>query len=136
MVSSDGGLQTSPVVESTQAGTILIGSSRERVGFSNEVSQDALKGIAQNAIALFPGLSKVNVLRFYHGFRPYCADHVPIIGPDTRLDGLWHATGHEGAGIGLSAGTGKLISQALTGGIGSTDVPLDDFLPSRFETAR
>ena len=136
VVSSDGGLQTSPVVESTQAGTILIGSSRERVGFSNEVSQDALKGIAQNAIALFPGLSKVNVLRFYHGFRPYCADHVPIIGPDTRLDGLWHATGHEGAGIGLSAGTGKLISQALTGGIGSTDVPLDDFLPSRFETAR
>ena len=37
-------------------------------------------------------------MRAYVGFRPYAPDHLPVIGPDPRLLGLWHATGHEGAG--------------------------------------
>ncbi|MCG3024219.1 hypothetical protein KZ310_33455, partial [Escherichia coli] len=41
--SSDAGLQSSPVVEGTPAGSILIGSSRERVGFDGSVNLSALK---------------------------------------------------------------------------------------------
>lgn len=139
--SSDGGLQTSPVVESAQAGSILIGSSRERVGFDPRVHRNALRQMAHAAIALFPFLADVRMLRHYHGFRPYSPDHVPVIGPDPRAPGLWHACGHEGAGIGLSVGTGKLLAQALTTGRGdgrpgSTDLPLAPFAPERFETAR
>lgn len=128
--SSDAGLQASPVVESTPAGTILIGSSRERVGFSSEVSMQALRTIAANAVELFPFLADVRILRHYHGFRPYCPDHLPVIGADERAPGLWHACGHEGAGIGLSVGTGKLLAQALTGA--ATDLDLAPFAPSRF----
>ncbi len=131
--SSDAGLQASPVVEGTPAGTILIGSSRERVGFDSAVSTDALRTIARNAIALFPFLEGVRMMRHYHGFRPYCPDHLPVIGPDPRAPGLWHACGHEGAGIGLAAGTGKLLAQALAGG--STDLPLAPFAPERFDVA-
>ncbi|CAM4359836.1 MULTISPECIES: NAD(P)/FAD-dependent oxidoreductase [Corynebacterium] len=127
---SDDSLQTSPVVESSKAGTILIGSSRERVGFDRTVNEEALRRMAQNAIALFPSLAKMGILRFYHGYRPYSEDHLPIIGPDPSLEGLWHATGHEGAGIGLSAGTGKLISQAITNG--PLDISLEAFSPERF----
>lgn len=128
--SSDGGLQTSPVVEGTPAGTILIGSSRERVGFSDTPNREALAQIAANAVALFPFLADVRVLRWYHGFRPYSPDHVPVIGPDPRAPGLWHACGHEGAGIGLSVGTGRLMAQALAGQ--STDMDLAPFAPERF----
>ena len=45
-------------------------------------------------------------MRIYGGFRPYMPDHLPVIGADPRLRGLWHATGHEGAGIGLALATG------------------------------
>ena len=128
--SSDAGLQASPVVEGTPAGTILIGSSRERVGFDSTVSVDALRTIARNAVALFPFLERTRILRHYHGFRPYCPDHLPVIGPDPRAPGLWHAAGHEGAGIGLAAGTGKLIAQALAGE--EPGVPLAPFRPERF----
>lgn len=129
--SSDAGLQASPVVEGTPAGTILIGSSRERVGFDGTVSPEALRTIAENAIQLFPFLERTRILRHYHGFRPYCPDHLPVIGPDPRAPGLWHACGHEGAGIGLAAGTGKLLAQALAGD--TPELSLDPFRPERFE---
>ena len=128
--SSDAGLQASPVVEGTPGGTILIGSSRERIGFDTSVSIDAIREIARNATALFPFLENVRMMRHYHGFRPYCPDHLPVIGPDARAPGLWHACGHEGAGIGLAAGTGKLIAQALLGE--ETSIPLAPFAPERF----
>lgn len=131
VLSSDAGLQTSPVVEGTDSGTVLIGSSRERVGFDRTVSIPVLAALASKAIDLFPVLSEVKAIRHYHGFRPYCPDHLPVIGPDPRVPGLWHAAGHEGAGIGLSAGTGKLIAQSITGT--STDLPLTSFAPERFE---
>jgi glycine/D-amino acid oxidase-like deaminating enzyme len=46
---------------------------------------------------------------------------------------LWHACGHEGAGIGLSAGTGALFAQALSGT--ATALELAPFAPERFVTA-
>ncbi|MCW2132364.1 NAD(P)/FAD-dependent oxidoreductase [Arthrobacter sp. VKM Ac-2550] len=128
--SSDAGLQSSPVVEGTPAGSILIGSSRERVGFDGTVSVPALRAMAENATELFPFLNKVKILRHYHGFRPYCPDHLPVIGHDERAPGLWHASGHEGAGIGLSVGTGKLMAQALAGK--EPDLSLAPFAPHRF----
>lgn len=128
--SSDAGLQSSPVVEGTPAGSILIGSSRERIGFDRTVSVAALSRMADNAAALFPFLRDVKILRHYHGFRPYCPDHLPVIGEDERAPGLWHACGHEGAGIGLSVGTAKLIAQALTGR--TPDLDLSPFAPHRF----
>ena len=131
MLSSDEGLQTSPVVESTASGTVLIGSSRERVGFDRSVSLLVLAQLAANAIALFPALASVKVMRSYLGFRPYCPDHLPVIGHDPRAPGLWHASGHEGAGIGLSVGTAKLLTQALAGQ--PTDLDLTAFRPDRFD---
>ncbi|MEU4641476.1 FAD-binding oxidoreductase [Micromonospora sp. NPDC023814] len=128
--SSDAALQTSPVVEGTASGTILIGASRERVGFDRTVSATAIGTLAAKAIALFPMLRQVRAMRTYLGFRPYCPDHLPVIGPDPRAPGLWHACGHEGAGIGLSAGTGRLIAQALVGE--RPDLDLAPFAPDRF----
>ncbi|MDT0317644.1 NAD(P)/FAD-dependent oxidoreductase [Streptomyces millisiae] len=129
--SSDAALQSSPVVEGTPAGTVLIGSTRERVGFDRRPSRQALALLARGAVGLFPALAGVRALRAYHGFRPYCPDHLPVIGPDPRLPGLWHACGHEGAGIGLSAGTGQLLAQALTGAQPTLD--LAPFAPERWE---
>jgi sarcosine oxidase subunit beta len=132
--SSDAALQSSPVVEGTPAGTVLIGASRERVGYDRTFSVDAAARLARGAVALFPVLAGVQVMRSYLGFRPYCPDHLPIIGPDPRAPGLWHACGHEGAGIGLSAGTGALFAHALSGTAPALD--LAPFAPGRFAEGR
>ncbi|MEJ1088691.1 FAD-dependent oxidoreductase [Microbacterium sp. Mu-80] len=127
--SGDAALQTSTVVESTPAGTVLIGSSRERVGFSSDGLLAPLAEVAAKASRLFPFLADTMLLRTYYGFRPYAPDHLPAIGADARIAGLFHAAGHEGAGIGLAPTTGALIAHAVLG----TDAPLDPtpFLPSR-----
>lgn len=111
---------------------MLIGASRERVGFDRSLSLPAVRALAAGAIGLFPFLERVRALRAYPGFRPYLPDHLPAIGPDPRAPGLFHACGHEGAGIGLAAGTGQLIAQALTGK--APELDLGPFRPERFGT--
>ena len=49
------------------------------------------------------------------GWRPMCVDDVPIIGAAPARPGLWLATGHGMMGIGMSAATGQLIADLLTG---------------------
>ncbi|MBT2416520.1 FAD-binding oxidoreductase [Streptomyces sp. ISL-22] len=130
VASDSAALQTSPVVEGTAAGPILIGASRERVGFDRTFSLPVVRALAAGATRLFPFLEQVRALRSYLGFRPYMPDHLPAVGPDPRVPGLYHACGHEGAGIGLATGTGRLIAQALTGG--TPDLDLTPFRPDRF----
>ncbi|MFD0366584.1 NAD(P)/FAD-dependent oxidoreductase [Streptomyces sp. NPDC127114] len=129
VASGSASLQSSAVVEGTPSGPVLIGATRERVGFDRSLSLEALRRLATQAAALFPFLADVEVIRAYHGFRPYLPDHLPAIGADPRVPGLHHACGHEGAGIGLAPATGALVAAALTG----SQPPLD---PSPFSPSR
>lgn len=113
--SGDAALQTSSVVESTPSGTVLIGSSRHQIGFDARLRPDTISEIAAKAIRLFPFLADQAIIRTYGGFRPFMPDHMPLVGADPRLPGLWHATGHEGAGIGLAPVTGDILTALLTG---------------------
>ncbi|MFB7643240.1 NAD(P)/FAD-dependent oxidoreductase [Streptomyces sp. NPDC056084] len=131
VASDSAALQTSPVVEGTPAGPVLIGASRERVGFDRTLSVPALRRLAAGATALFPVLAGVRVIRTYAGFRPYLPDHLPAIGADPRVPGLLHACGHEGAGIGLAPVTGRIIAECLVGGQPPLDI--SPFDPARFE---
>ncbi|MEW1775625.1 FAD-binding oxidoreductase [Streptomyces sp. NPDC086777] len=130
VASDSAALQTSPVVEGTAAGPVLIGASRERVGFDRSFSLPAVRALAAGAVRLFPFLSGIRAMRTYLGFRPYLPDHLPAIGPDPRVPGLLHACGHEGAGIGLATGTGQLIAQVLSGK--APELDLTPFRPERF----
>ncbi|MEU9184287.1 FAD-binding oxidoreductase [Streptomyces sp. NPDC048484] len=130
VASDSAALQTSPVVEGTAAGPVLIGASRERVGFDRSFSLPVTRELAARAILLFPFLAEVRAMRAYLGFRPYLPDHLPAIGADARVPGLFHACGHEGAGIGLATGTGHLIAQLLADK--TPDLDLAPFRPDRF----
>lgn len=130
VASDDAGVQSSAVVEGTKSGTILIGASRQRVGFDTNFDLLVIKLLAKQGIALFPVLKKVQLIRAYYGFRPFAPDHLPVIGQDPRIKGLWHAAGHEGAGIGLAPATAELIGAQIVGS--HTFMDADPFSPSRF----
>ena len=130
VASDSAALESSAVVEGTRSGTILIGASRERVGFDRTLDWRVLARLAAQAVALFPFLAEVRLLRTYGGFRPYCPDHLPVIGPDASVAGLFHAVGHEGAGVGLAPATGLLVAQAAVGEAPRLD--LAPFAPERF----
>jgi glycine/D-amino acid oxidase-like deaminating enzyme len=130
VASSDADLQTSTVVEGTRSDTILIGASRERVGFDGSMNYQILRTLAAQATSLFPVLRDIQLLRAYLGFRPYAPDHLPVIGEDALVKGLWHSAGHEGAGIGLAPGSAALITDAILGRESFMDS--SPFSPARF----
>ncbi len=132
VASGDADLQSSAVVEGTQSGTILIGASRERVGFKEGIDYSVVRILAHQAIELFPFLANVQLMRVYRGFRPYAPDHLPVIGQDPIIKGLWHNAGHEGAGIGLAPGSAQLLADTILERHSFMNAA--PFSPSRFST--
>ena len=117
-------------LEQTRAGSFLLGSTREFVGFDRRTWPSAIAAILEAATSLIPALRSARVNRTFAGLRPATPDGLPIIGPVAEIPGFYIAAGHEGDGIALSAITGKLIAESLQGR--PTSVPLDRLLLSRF----
>lgn len=122
--------QTATVVETTAEGDVLVGSSRERVGFDPTVSEALSDELRAMAARLVPEVASLRHVGAWVGFRPWLPDHLPAIGPSRLVEGLHVATGHEGAGVGQGPITGRLVAQALSGE--ATALDLAPFDPDRF----
>jgi glycine/D-amino acid oxidase-like deaminating enzyme len=109
-------LQVALVAEMTAGGTMLLGSSREFAGFDRSVSVPVIQAIAARAVRFLPALAHMSAIRSYAGLRPWSPDHLPLVGPVAAVPGLYLATGHEGAGIGLAPVTGHILSEMLIDG--------------------
>ncbi len=120
-------------VEQTDSGNLLIGSTREFVGFDRSTTAEGLRTIAARIAPVIPALKQVPVIRAFAGLRPYTPDGLPILGPVSGLEGFIMAAGHEGDGIALSAITGELVADAAAGR--RPAFALDDFRLARFRRA-
>src|SRR5699024_12672543 len=96
-LTAEAALKTAAVIESSQAGTVLIGSSREQVVFNQAMHANVLAEMAQKALRVFPFLSDAAIILSYGGFRSYIADLLPIIRVDPRIPGLFHCFCQVGA---------------------------------------
>lgn len=126
----DEGLLVSPVIETTLDGHVLVGSSRERRGFDLSVDPAVSAALVERAGRLAPGLLELEADAAWAGLRPWLPDGLPAIGSSAASEGLWVATGHEGAGVAHGPVTGRLIAQAICGEPPSLD--LAPFDPDRF----
>jgi D-hydroxyproline dehydrogenase subunit beta len=120
--------EISPTIASTPDGRLLLGSSHQLVGFDASVDAAIVHRLAHHARRLFPVLAGVALLRVTVGHPATVADRLPVIGEDPAVRGLWHATGHAGANVGLAPVTGQLVRAGITG----TPSPVDP-LPFRVQ---
>jgi D-hydroxyproline dehydrogenase subunit beta len=130
---SDERLALAVVVEQTLDGDeVLVGSSRERVGFEPTVRDEVTQAMLERAARFVPRLRELRVTRAWCGFRPWLPDGLPAVGP--LSDGMWTSTGHEGAGVCFGPISGRLVAQMICGGQPELDgTPFD---PRRFSAAR
>jgi glycine/D-amino acid oxidase-like deaminating enzyme len=128
--SAEAGLQVTTVLETTWEGDVLVGSSRERLGFDLSVDDAVTAAMLDRAAALMPGLRALPVDAAWAGLRPWLPDHLPAIGRVGALDGLWLNTGHEGAGVALGPVSGRLLAQLYAGEPAVVDPA--PFAPDRF----
>ena len=119
-------------VEQTKNGNVLIGSTREFVGFDRQTTFDGVNTIASQILRVFPGFKDLNIIRAYAGLRPYTPDGLPILGPVEGLEGFIMAAGHEGDGVTLSPVTGEIIAKVISRE--ESPFPLDQFKLERFDT--
>jgi D-hydroxyproline dehydrogenase subunit beta len=94
-------------------GQLLVGSSRELVGFEPEVNRHLVARMLRRALAYVPALARLKAIRTWVGFRPATADHLPLVG--RWEEGLYVAAGHEGLGITTAPGTARLLADLLVG---------------------
>ena len=94
---------------------LLIGSSRELVGWDSSTNRRVLREMLNRARHFMPALADLSIVRTWTGFRPATPDKLPLIGPWTSTAGLWIAAGHEGLGITSSLGTARLLADLIAG---------------------
>jgi len=97
-----------------KTGQLLIGSSREFVGWDASINRALLRRMLARAVDFVPMLGRLPVIRCWTGFRPATADKLPLIG-EWRMPGVWIAAGHEGLGITTSLATARLLADLLAG---------------------
>ena len=117
-------------MEQTENGNLLLGSTREFVGFDTGNTLGAIRKIITAAAVRLPALESFQIIRTFAGLRPWTPDGLPILGPVSKLDGFVMAAGHEGDGIALSAVTGELMADCLLDR--KPGISLDGFSPDRF----
>jgi D-hydroxyproline dehydrogenase subunit beta len=127
----EAGLQVSTVIETTHDGAVLVGSSRERTGFDTNIDPAVTTALLAAARELVPGVAALAPQAAWAGLRPWLPDGLPAIGRSRT--GLWVATGHEGAGVGLGPITGELLAAAISGA--APPLSLAPFDPDRFAGA-
>jgi glycine/D-amino acid oxidase-like deaminating enzyme len=96
-------------------GQMLLGSSREFVGFDATINRRVRSRMLRRALEYAPALAALSAIRTWVGFRPSTPDNLPLIGRWGESPGLYIAAGHEGLGITTAPGTGRLVADAILG---------------------
>ena len=92
-----------------------LGSTMEFAGYDqslNRVRLDALERAAAEFLREPTGPEK---LEEWYGWRPMTYDDLPILGRAPEHEHLWLATGHGMMGMGMSAVSGQLLAELITG---------------------
>jgi glycine/D-amino acid oxidase-like deaminating enzyme len=100
-------------VQPRSTSQVLIGSSRELVGWDSSTNRRVLRQMLERAVHFMPALADLSIVRTWTGFRPATQDKLPLIGPWGSTTGLWIAAGHEGLGITSSLGTARLLADLI-----------------------
>jgi sarcosine oxidase subunit beta len=117
----------------TENGNLLIGGTREFVGYDRRTTHRALRAILKHAVSLVPALKDISIIHSFAGLRPYTPDGLPILGEVENLKGFIMAAGHEGDGIALSAITGRIISEIIADGRTSVNIDMNKLSLARFK---
>ena len=93
---------------------IRAAGTAELSGYNLKLKPSRKQTIVHVVQDLYPHAGDVSKAEFWCGLRPMTPDGTPIIGP-TRYDNLYLNTGHGTLGWTMSCGSGRLVSDMISG---------------------
>jgi D-amino-acid dehydrogenase len=100
---------------------IRVGGTAELAGYSLNLREPRRSTLEHVVSDLFPRGGDVSKATFWCGLRPMTPDGTPIVGT-TPIQNLLLATGHGTLGWTMSAGTGRVIADMVSGKVPEIDV--------------
>ncbi|MCY3705131.1 MAG: FAD-dependent oxidoreductase [Gammaproteobacteria bacterium] len=110
-------------------GRVRFVGTMEFSGYDLELKPVRLEQLTLKPRAWLPGLGDAPPVSEWCGLRPMSPDGLPFIGPVGDVAGLSVAVGHGNLGLTLSAVTGEMVANHVTG---TADPRLAPFSPARF----
>jgi len=113
----------------TADGTVMIGATKEDVGFDVSTTGDAASHLSRNTIRLVPALAQARLVRQWAGLRIMTPDSYPIYAQSESHPGAFAAVCH--SGVTLAAFHAGALAAAIAAGALPDD--LSPFHMSRFD---
>lgn len=94
-----------------EAGRVVVGATREAVGFDRRVTAAGLAEVLGAALAVAPGLEAATVIETRVGFRPVGPTVRPMLGRVPGVPGLLIGNGLGAAGLTIGPFAGRLLAR-------------------------
>jgi sarcosine oxidase subunit beta len=118
-------------------GTVLIGGGYKGRPHRDENWTDldvmGLGHSARTVWELFPVMRSAQIMRCWAGIEGRLPDDIPVIGPSSTEEGVFHAFGFAGHGFQLGPVVGGILAELIT--TGSSNLPIEAFRIDRFGRA-
>ena len=124
-------LMESKVAVTPMQGFTRFSGTMEIAGINNAIRMNRVQAIAQASSQYYQGIAiaEEDQEQAHCGLRPLSPDGLPFIGRHSSCSNLVMATGHTMMGWSLGPGTGKLVSEIISGK--KTDMDITAFAPER-----
>ena len=143
MVTQRVGFRITPVVlgidqplsfKQTDIGTLVIGGAIEGkpepdLGTSKPFIERLVES-AKTLTRFFPTFSDIQIARTWSGLEAFTPDRMPIIGPSSGPENLWHVCGFSAHGFQLGPETGFRVARSIVNN--KVEDMIAPFTPSRF----
>lgn len=117
-------------------GNVIFGGGRGALSPDGRHSSPSDRTFAQTvglAGDIIPAVKDLAIIRSWTGVEGNCDDGLPVVGPSTQREGLYHAFGFSGHGFQMAPAVGAVLSELITHGTTPTDISALN--PQRFVNA-
>jgi glycine oxidase len=115
------------------SGEVIVGATEESAGFDQAITPAGIGQLLNEAQQISSHVGAASILEMWTGLRPATPDRLPILGPSST-PGVYYATGHYRNGVLLAPITARIIAALIENQ--APEIPIDSFLPSRFQGYR
>lgn len=118
-------------------GTVVIGGGHRATPYRDEnrtvIDWTKLATSAETVWQMFPAMREATIVRAWAGIEARMPDEIPVVGPSSTSEGVYHQFGFSAHGFQLGPGTGAMMAELIA--TGSTNIPIEPLSIRRFEKA-